>query len=70
MSKLINISDELYRKLKGVKGNRSFTVVIEGLLKKRSNKDELLSFAGRIDFDERRMKELKKGWNKWSEKYA
>lgn len=70
MSKLINVSDELYEKLKRMKGNDSYSVVIKELLSRKTNKDKILSLAGKGDFDEKRLKELKKGWKKWSERYA
>ncbi len=70
MSKLINISNETYNKLKAIKGKESFTIIIEKLIEKKSNKEEILKFAGKIKFDEKRLKELKEGWKKWSKKYA
>lgn len=71
MSKLINISDETYNKLKEMKGEeKSFTFVIESLMKKRGNKDAILACAGRGGIDEDKITELKKGWKKWTERYA
>jgi predicted CopG family antitoxin len=70
MSKLINVSDEIYKKLSSMKGDESFSIVINKLLEKRSNKEEILKFAGKIEFDEENLKDLKKGWKRWSEKYA
>jgi predicted CopG family antitoxin len=70
MSKLINISDELYGKLKKIKGSDSYTVVIDGLLSKRSNKEKILEFAGKGGIDEGEVKEMKKEWRRWSERYA
>ena len=73
MSKLINISNKTYEKLKEMKDeSESFTIVIEKLIEKKptSNKKEILKFAGKGSFDERKLKELKKGWKKWTEKYA
>jgi len=70
MSRLINVSDELYEKLRNMKGDRSFTFVIKSLFHEKSNKDEVLKRFGKGDVDEKRMKELKKGWKKWSERYV
>lgn len=70
MSKLINVSNEIYRKLSSMKGEESFSVVIENLLEKSSNKKAILACAGKGSFDEKKLKELKAGWRKWSEKYA
>lgn len=70
MSKLINISDEVYARLKAMKGSDSYSVVIKGLLSRKSNKEEVLKQFGKGGVDEKRMKELKKGWKKWSERYA
>lgn len=73
MSKLINISDKTYAKLKSLKGeDKSFTIVIENLLEKKeeSNKEAILALAGKGSFDEEKLKDLKKGWKKWTEKYA
>jgi len=70
MSRLINVSDELYEKLRNMKGERSFTFVIMNLLGDKSNKEEVLKRFGKGDVDEKRMKELRRGWKKWSEKYA
>ncbi len=70
MSKLINISDETYKKLTQLKEKKSYTVVIENLLEKRSNKEAILSFAGKGGIDEKKIKDLKKRWNKWTKRYA
>ena len=70
MSRLINVSDELYEKLRNMKGERSFTFVIMNLLGDKSNKEEVLKRFGKGDVDEKRMKELRRGWKKWSEKYV
>jgi len=70
MSKLINVSDDVYKELSKIKGSGSYSIVITGLLRKKSNKEEVLKQFGKGDVDDRRMKELKKGWKNWSEKYA
>lgn len=69
MSKLINISDKLYMKLKAIKGERSFTKVIEDLVEEKRKK-KFLEFFGKGGIDEKKMKEIKEGWKKWSEKYS
>jgi len=46
MSKLINISDEVYAKLKALKGKDSYTIVIKRLLFRKSNKEKILEFSG------------------------
>lgn len=73
MSKLINISNETYEKLKAMKNkDESFTIVIEDLIieKTKSNKEAILKFAGKGGIDEKAIADLKKGWKKWTEKYA
>ena len=70
MSKLINVSNEVYDKLSEQKGDRSYSQIILGLLDERSNKDLILSFAGAGGIDEKDFKELRKDWKKWSEKYV
>lgn len=66
MSKLINISDKTYRKLSILKGKESYTIVIESLLEKRSNKEAVLSFFGKGGIDEKKVKEAEKIMRKWS----
>ncbi|MBI2043488.1 hypothetical protein HYT25_03815 [Candidatus Pacearchaeota archaeon] len=70
MSKIISVSDEVYNKLKMLKKEESYTVLIKDLLKKRTNKEEILKFAGKGGLDEKEAGTLKKEWKKWSEKYA
>jgi len=70
MSKLINVSDDIYEQLNKLKDNESFSTTIRKLLLQRSNKEEILKRFGKGEIDEKRMKELKKGWKKWTEKYA
>jgi predicted CopG family antitoxin len=71
MSKLINISDETYKKLKAMKGEeKSFTIVIETLIEKNTNTQAVLACAGKGGIDENKIAELKKGWKKWTETYA
>jgi len=40
------------------------------MLKQKSNKEEILKQFGKGEIDEIRMKDLKKEWKKWTEKYA
>ena len=71
MSKLINIADKTYEKLKAMKSREdSFTIVIESLIKKKDNKKKFMEFYGKGGIDEKAIAELKKGWKKWTEKYA
>jgi predicted CopG family antitoxin len=72
MSKLINISNETYEKLRIMKGeDKSFTFVIESLIEKKENNTRaVLASAGIGGIDEKKIVELKKGWKKWTEKYA
>ena len=52
--------------------DESFTIVIDALIEKKgkSNKEEILSFAGKGGIDEKAIADLKKGWKTWTEKYA
>jgi predicted CopG family antitoxin len=71
MSKLINISDEIYQKLTEMKGKEmSYTFVIKNLIGKKSNKELLLSFAGKGDINEKEIAEIKKEWKKWNQTYV
>ncbi len=70
MSKLINISNETYSKLKAMKGKESFTIIIENLIEKKTNTEEVLACAGKGGIDEKAFLEIKKGWKRWTEKYA
>ena len=70
MSRLINISDSLYSRLKAMKGRESFTVVIEKLVEKKSNTESVLAYAGKGKVDEKEMIKIKEGWKKWTEKYV
>ena len=70
MTKIISISDEAYEKLSLMKGQDSFTRIILKIIGSHSNKQKLLSFAGKGGIDEFKIKNLKKDWNKWSQKYA
>lgn len=70
MAKIISISNEVYDKLKELKEEKSYTDVIKILLSKRTNKEEILNFAGKGGFKEKEFKFLKKEWKKMSKKYA
>ncbi len=70
MSKIISVSDEVYGRLKDLKKEESFTFAIKKLLSMRANKEEILEQFGKGGVDEKRMKEIKRGWKKWTEKYA
>ena len=70
MSKLINVSDEVYKELTSIKGEKSYTIIIKDLLKKKSNKGALLALAGKGGFDEKAIKDLNKNWKKWTTKSA
>lgn len=73
MSRLINVSNSVYEKLKSMKGTEeSFTIVIESLVKKNeeAKKRKFIEFYGKGGIDEKAILNLKKGWKKWTEKYA
>ncbi len=72
MSKLINVANDTYDKLKVMKGEKSFTIVIEGLIEKKekSNKEAILACAGRGGINKNALKELGKEWKNWSDRYA
>lgn len=70
MSKVINVSDDVYKKMKLMKGIHSYSELIRELISNKGNKDRLLSFKGRDFIDERKIEELRKSWGKWTEKYV
>jgi len=70
MSKIISVSDDVYEKMKRMKGENSYSVLIRNLFEKKSNKEKILEFYGKGGIDEKRIKELKKYWKRWTEKYA
>ena len=70
MSKLINVSNEIYERLASLKGEESYSLVIKKLLEQGTNKEKVLQLYGKNGIDERKIGELKKGWKKWSAKYA
>lgn len=71
MSKLINVADDVYQRLSTLKKREeSFSEVLRELLKKKTNKEKILSFAGLEGMDENKIKSLKEGWKKWSSTHA
>jgi predicted CopG family antitoxin len=70
MSKLINVSNEVYGRLTELKGGDSYSSIIKELLEKKSNKEKILSFAGKGGVDLEAIKTLKKEWKIWSQKYV
>ena len=70
MARLISVPDELYNELTKLKGEGSYSEVIRSLIKHTSNKDLVLSFAGKGGIDEKTIKENQGEWKRWSAKYA
>ncbi len=71
MARIISVADDVYEELTSRKGkDESYSVVIRKVLGKRTNKDDILAFAGKGGVDERRVKELGKEWKKWSKQYV
>ena len=70
MSKLINISDDVYEKLRMMKAQQSYSEVLRMLLEKRSDKEAILACAGKKGIERNALKEIRKEWKKWSDKYA
>jgi predicted CopG family antitoxin len=73
MSKLINIANGTYEKLKLMKGkDESFTIIIEKLFEEKNKvKNKKFSdFYGKGGIDYKAIENLKKRWNKWGEKSA
>lgn len=72
MARLISVADDVYEELTSRKGrDDSYSTVIRRTLgEKKTNRDAILSFAGKGGVDEKRVKELGKEWKKWSKKYA
>ena len=70
MAKIVSLADDVYQSLYRMKGKESYSSVIRGLLKESSNKEKVLSFAGKGGIDDSALHDLRKGWKKWSEKYA
>ncbi|HIH43173.1 TPA: hypothetical protein HA246_06025 [Candidatus Woesearchaeota archaeon] len=70
MSRLISVSDDVYSKLTKLKGKDSYSVILRRLIVPSSNKEKILQFFGTGGVDEEKVKELKIGWKKWSDRYA
>ncbi|MBI2136246.1 hypothetical protein HYU06_04185 [Candidatus Woesearchaeota archaeon] len=70
MSKLISVSDDVYSKLTKLKGKDSYSVILRRLIVPSSNKEKILQFFGTGGVDKEKVKELKIGWKKWSDRYA
>ena len=73
MVKVISLSDEAYRALSALKGERSFSQLIMSLIgqKAKSNRDSVLQLFGRDDLiDVKAVEKLEKDWKKWAEKYV
>lgn len=70
VSQLINVSDDVYKKLTQFKGKQSYSEVIRGLFVEKTNKDKILGFFGKGGIDAKKVKELSPLWKKWLEKYV
>ncbi len=76
MAKTIMISNEVYEKLKSLKGEESFSEVILQLTERKEKKTVgslLKSCSGLLKGDkeyDKVMKDLRKGWEKWNKRYA
>ncbi|MBI2449706.1 antitoxin VapB family protein [Candidatus Pacearchaeota archaeon] len=70
MAKIISISDDVYRSLTVLKGKESYSNLIRKLVKRKTNKDKILEFAGTGGMDENEVKKIREEWRKWSGKYA
>ena len=70
MSKLINVSDEVYEKLHQMKMQQSYSEVIKKLLQKRGNKEQILQFFGKGGLNEKKVAEAQEYIRRWSKKSA
>lgn len=70
MAKLINVSNDVYKALTDLKGEKSYSEVIRGFIESRSNKEQILKFFGKGGIDEKKIKELSSQWKKWSDAYV
>ncbi len=76
MAKTIMISNDLYRELKIVKRDRSFSETIRDLMEKKNKKtiEGLKDCMGLLDKDDNEydeiMKENRKMWERWTKRYA
>ncbi|MFH1071904.1 MAG: antitoxin VapB family protein [Nanoarchaeota archaeon] len=75
MARTLMISNDVYDKLKKIKGENSFSEVIQKLLAgKRTDQFDRLkrhfgTFKGDKEFD-KVMRDVRKEWKAWSRKYA
>lgn len=74
MAKTLMISNNIYEELKKVKGEKSFSEVINELLSKRkSSGKDIAKYYGILKGDkeyDKIMKEVRKKWGEWTQKYA
>ena len=70
MSKLISVSDDVYKNLKRMKGKESYSKLLRNMIETKPNKEKILSFFGVGGVDKEKIKGLEVLWKKWSEKYA
>lgn len=70
MAKIISIADDVYKKLKYLKGKESYSELIRKVLAKRSNKEEILAFVGKGGIDEKKITEAREFLKKWPKKYV
>lgn len=77
MAKTLMISNDLYKELSKIKGERSFTEVIKDLMasKEHKGKDiyECFGLMKGTEFDKEfknTAKDIKRGWKNWSKRYA
>ncbi len=70
MSKIISVADDVYEELKARKGKDSYSAVIRKSLKRGTNRDSLLEFAGKGGIDEKKIRMLGKMWKKWIMRYV
>ena len=70
------IADDLYNDLKAIKGERSFSELIRGAVFKKKKKtlgNLIEKHAGALKGDkeyDKVLKDVRKEWRKWTEKYA
>ncbi len=66
MPKTISISDDVYEKLVGIKGKRSFSEVIRDLIEKRGNWELLaIAFGTRSEEEVEKLKKEVKEVEEW-----
>jgi len=77
MAKTIMISNDVYNKLKKIKGKDSFSEVMNSFIKKKNVRKtgeglkECLGLLSVDDVEDKKIeKELKEGWARWTKRYA